>query len=215
MMLELHDVTLAPPGGDWLFAPLTLGIEAGEIVTLMGPSGLGKSSLIDLIGGHLSPGFRTQGRVTLNGQDLLALPAESRRVGVIFQDAALFPHLSVGGNLAFGLPPQIKPRAARQAAIAQALVQAGLEGFENRDPATLSGGQRARVALMRSLLAEPHALLLDEPFAKLDPALRDDLRRFVFAHIRAQGLPVLMVTHDEGDAKAAGGAVINLCPFSS
>ena len=212
MTLALHDVTLAPPGGDWLFAPVTLGIGAGEFVTLMGPSGLGKSSLIDLIGGHLAPGFRVQGRVTLDGRNLLGLRAEARRVGVMFQDAALFPHLSVGGNLAFGLTPRITGRAARRAAIAQALDRAGLAGFETRDPATLSGGQRARVALMRSLLAEPRALLLDEPFSKLDPALRDDLRGFVFAHARAQGLPVLMVTHDDGDAQAAGGAVIHLRP---
>lgn len=214
MRLELHNVTLAPPGGDWLFAPLSLAITAGEAVTLMGPSGLGKSSLIDLIGGHLAQGFRTQGRVTLNGQDLLALPAEKRRVGVMFQDSALLPHLSVGGNLAFGLSPRIKPRAARQEAIAKALAQAGLPGFETRDPASLSGGQRARVALMRSLLAEPRVLLLDEPFSKLDPALRDDLRAFVFSHTRAQGLPVLMVTHDDGDARAAGGRVLHLSPFA-
>ncbi|MGB7320979.1 MAG: ATP-binding cassette domain-containing protein, partial [Albidovulum sp.] len=121
-----------------------------------------------------------------------------------------FPHLSVGDNLAFGLAAQIKGRSARHAAIEKALEQAELTGFFHRDPATLSGGQRARVALMRTLLAEPCALLLDEPFSKLDPALRTDLRAFVFKHIRDRNIPVLMVTHDNDDAAAAAGPIVSL-----
>ena len=212
MMLHLHAVTLAPPGGKPLFAPLTVQVPPGQIVTLMGPSGVGKSSLIDLIGGHLPRGFRTTGQITLGGENLLPLPPESRHIGVMFQDAALFPHLSVAGNLAFGLSPAIRGRTARQAALDAALAQAGLSGFGPRDPATLSGGQAARIALMRTLLAEPRALLLDEPFSKLDPALRDDLRGFVFSHIRTRNIPVLMVTHVPGDAAAAAGPVITLEP---
>ena len=120
----------------------------------------------------------------------------------------MFPHLSVGENLAFALPPAVRGRRARHERIEAALREADLDGFSGRDPATLSGGQRARVAVMRTLLAEPRALLLDEPFGKLDRALRDRFRAFVFDHARAARLPTLLVTHDEADAAAAGGAVV-------
>lgn len=196
----------APP----LFPALSLQVEAGTVATLMGPSGVGKSTLLDAIGGHLSYGFTVSGRVRLNGTDILDLPAEKRHVGILFQDALLFPHLSVGDNLAFGLSRTIRSRAARADAVARALGQAGLAGFADRDPATLSGGQKARAALMRTLLSEPAALLLDEPFAKLDAALRGEVRQFTFDHIRARGIPAIMVTHDPGDADAAGGQVIGL-----
>ncbi|MDP2061775.1 MAG: ATP-binding cassette domain-containing protein [Phaeovulum sp.] len=193
-----------------LFAPLTLTVEAGEIATVMGPSGIGKSTLLDAVGGHLAHGFVASGQITLNGRDMLRLPAEARRIGILFQDALMFPHLSVGDNLAFGLAQRLRGRAVRQAAVAEALAQAGLAGFADRDPATLSGGQRARAALMRALLAEPLALLLDEPFSKLDTSLRAEIRRFVFDHVRARAIPVLMVTHDAGDAEAAAGPVVGL-----
>ncbi|MCV2874414.1 ATP-binding cassette domain-containing protein [Defluviimonas sp. WL0050] len=207
--LELNSVTIHA-GEAPLFAPLTLTVPPSTVTTIVGPSGIGKSTLMDFIGGHLARGFHATGTVILDGQDVTRLPAEARRIGILFQDAALFPHLSVGDNLAFGLASHVRGRAMRRASIETALDKAGLAGFADRDPATLSGGQRARAALMRTLLAEPCALLLDEPFSKLDPDLRADLRRFVFDHIRDRDIPVLMVTHDEADAAAADGPVIPL-----
>ena len=193
-------------------APL-LALDAtvvpGEVLTVMGPSGSGKSTLLAAVIGTLAPGFTLEGRITLDGTEITRLPPEQRRAGILFQDELLFPHLSVGGNLGFGLPPRLRGRT-RHEKIDTALRDIGLEGFATRDPATLSGGQKARVALMRMLLAEPRALLLDEPFSKLDAARRGQIRALVFERARAQGLPVLLVTHDPEDAKAAGGRVITL-----
>ncbi|MGS0755962.1 ATP-binding cassette domain-containing protein, partial [Roseateles sp. GG27B] len=132
---------------------------------------------------------------------------EARRMGILFQDDLLFPHLSVGQNLAFALPAKIKGGQARRQRVAQTLSDIGLAGFHDRDPATLSGGQRARVSLMRTLLAEPLALLLDEPFAKLDAVLRSQFRAFVFEQIALHRMPTLMVTHDPSDVPQ-GGRVI-------
>lgn len=207
MTLDLLAVRLIAPGHAPLFPALSLSVPSGAVTTVMGPSGIGKSTLLDAIGGHLAPEFRLSGDIRLAGASLLPLPPEARRIGVMFQDALLFPHLSLGENLAFGLSPAIRGRPARRAAVEAALDQAGLAGLHDRDPATLSGGQRARAALMRTLLARPRALLLDEPFSRLDPGLRAEIRAFTFDHARSEGLPTLLVTHDEGDAQAAGGPV--------
>lgn len=208
-VLQLQGVGLAI-GGRMLLGPLSATVQPGECLTLMGPSGCGKSSLLAFMAGTLDPVFQAQGRVRVSDTDLAALAPEQRRMGILFQDDLLFPHLSVAGNLAFALPASVRPQAARRARIDQALADAGLAGFGDRDPATLSGGQRARVALLRTLLAEPRALLLDEPFSKLDVPLRDAMRRFVFDHARKGALPTVLVTHDEADAAAAGGPVIRL-----
>ncbi|MDZ4136466.1 MAG: ATP-binding cassette domain-containing protein [Paracoccaceae bacterium] len=210
MSLKLDAISIRTARGVALFAPLTLHIPAGGVVTVMGPSGIGKSTLLDGIGGHLAHGFQLSGRVWLRGRDVTRLPAETRRIGLMFQDALLFPHLCVGDNLAFGLSPGLRGRAPRRAAVEAALDQAGLSGLYERDPATLSGGQRARATLMRTLLAQPDALLLDEPFSKLDAGLRDDIRRFTFEHVKSRAIPTLMVTHDPDDAAATGGVVVEL-----
>jgi putative thiamine transport system ATP-binding protein len=196
--------------GDRLLLAVSARIAPGEIVTVMGPSGSGKSTLLAFATGTLDPAFTATGRVLLDGSDLSRLAPQDRRLGLMFQDALLFPHLSVGGNLAFGLATELRGRTARREAVAAALARAGLEGYADRDPATLSGGQQARVALMRVLLARPAALLLDEPFSRLDAERRSRIRDFVFSHARAEGLPTLLVTHDPDDAAAAGGRVIDI-----
>ena len=210
MTLEIKDLSVRFRDQPPLFPALSLTIAPGQVGTVMGPSGVGKSTLLDAVGGHLAHGFDVSGEVWLNDRSVLSQPAEDRRIGLLFQDPALFPHLSVGDNLAFGLGAHVRGRAARNDAVAQALEAAGLAGTERRDPATLSGGQRARIALMRTLMAEPLALLLDEPFSKLDASLRAEMRAFTFAHIRDRAIPALMVTHDPQDAEAAAGPVVQL-----
>lgn len=184
-------------------------IAPGHVLTLMGPSGVGKSTLLSAIIGSLPRAFELSGSIWLNGQDITHIAPHLRRTGILFQDALLFPHLSVGANLLFGLAPGGN-RSERKSQVDHALEQVGLAGFAKRDPATLSGGQRARVALMRVLLSKPKALLLDEPFSGLDEALRAQIRELVFTQAKAQNLPVLMVTHDSEDARAAAGAVVRL-----
>jgi putative thiamine transport system ATP-binding protein len=206
--LHLQRVTLSLQGRRLL--AIDRRVAPGEVLTVMGPSGSGKSALLAAITGTLPPAFAMTGRILLDGHDITTLPTEARHVGILFQDELLFPHLSVGGNLAFGLPAAVKGRAERRRQIEAALADVGLAGFADRDPATLSGGQRARVALMRMLLSKPCALLLDEAFSKLDADLRDQVRSLVFGIARDRDLPVLQVTHDAADAEAAGGAVFRL-----
>jgi len=187
-------------------AQLSAHVAPGTVLTIMGPSGSGKSTLLAALIGALPPEFSASGRILLNGRDITRLPTADRKIGMIFQDDVLFPHLSVAQNLGFGLRAGGTART-RQARIEAALEHMGMAGFGPRDPATLSGGQRARVALMRSLLAEPAALLLDEPFARLDRNLRAQIRSLTFQETRA--LPVILVTHDPEDAQAAAGPVIS------
>lgn len=200
MSLHIQIHQLATPKAV-LLRDVELNIPKGMIHTVMGDSGSGKSSLLGAIAGTLGDDLQFDGQITLNGRALTDLPTEQRQVGLLFQDSLLFAHMNVQENLLFAVPPGSK--AARLAQVTQALVDAELASFAQADPATLSGGQRARVALMRALLAQPHALLLDEPFAKLDTGLRARLREFVFATVRNRAIPVLMVTHDEADVADA------------
>ena len=201
MTLLLEHISLTI-GDVLLVKSFTISIEAGEIVTLMGPSGCGKSSILAYIAGDLTTPMHGAGRVTLDGVDLMGLPPEGRRVGRLFQDDLLFPHLSVAENLLFGIA-RGNP-AERRSLMNDALASAQLEGLENRAPHTLSNGQKARVALFRALMAKPQAMLLDEPFSKLDAELRQSIRNYVFAHLRERNIPTLLVTHDREDAPAGG-----------
>jgi putative thiamine transport system ATP-binding protein len=201
MTLFLENISLTI-GDVLLLKSFTISVEAGEIVTLMGPSGCGKSSLLAYIAGDLTAPMHGAGRIVLDGVDLTRVPAEQRRVGRLFQDDLLFPHLTVGENLLFGIASG--SLAERQNLVNEALSQAQLEGLENRAPHTLSNGQKARVALFRALMAKPQAMLLDEPFSKLDAELRQSIRNYVFAHLRERNIPTLLVTHDREDAPAGG-----------
>lgn len=205
--LDIRNLRLTYQGNQ--IAALNAHVAPGQVLVVMGPSGSGKSSLLAAIIGAAPPGFAISGQVVLNGVDLTAQPTAQRRIGILFQDDVLFAHLSVGQNLGFGLVANSGSRATRRALIDTALTEAGLPGFAKRDPATLSGGQRARVALLRTLLAKPRALLLDEPFSRLDLALRDQIRQFVLDRARALGLPMILVTHDPNDAEAAGGRIVS------
>jgi putative thiamine transport system ATP-binding protein len=192
-----------------LIQDLSLHVAPGEVLTIMGPSGSGKSTLLGWMVGDVPTAapaaVRAKGELWLGERRIDTLPTEQRRVGILFQDDLLFAHLSVGQNLAFALPAHVGGKAKRRARVADALASVGLAGFDDRDPATLSGGQRARASLMRALLAEPLALLLDEPFAKLDMALRAQFRALVFQHVTERGIPTLLVTHDPADVPHVSG----------
>lgn len=206
--LRLDAVSIALDGRTLL--SLSARVEPGETLTVMGPSGSGKSSLLAYIGGFLAPDFDASGNVFAGDVEITALPAEARHAGLLFQDSLLFPHMSVAANVAFALPASIKGRAARLERAEDALQDVDLAGYGDRDPATLSGGQKARVALARTLVSQPRMLLLDEPFSRLDAALRAQIRDLVFERAKAAKLPVILVTHDEADATAAGGTVVRI-----
>ena len=205
-MLRVQALTIAIDGQPPLIEGLEVTVPAGELRLLQGPSGCGKSTLLAVIGGTADDAVRWSGTISLNGVDISHLPAEQRGVGLMFQDALMFPHMSVGDNLAFGLAG--RHRRDRAARVQAALVAAGLPGFAERDPASLSGGQKARVALMRALLADPKMLLLDEAFSSLDPELRQQFGQFVARQIETRNIPALLVSHDAGDKSLTSGDII-------
>ncbi|MES2957440.1 MAG: ATP-binding cassette domain-containing protein [Pseudomonadota bacterium] len=197
--LALGHVTISVHGRS-LVRDLSARIEPGGVLAVMGPSGSGKSSLLAWVAGTLEPPFEASGGLRLGGEELSLQPIQRRRIGLLFQDDLLFPHLSVLGNLLFALPAG--RRMERIEAAEAALAEAGLGGFGTRLPGSLSGGQRSRVSLLRALLAAPVALLLDEPFSKLDITLREQMRQFTFSSLAARKVPALLVTHDTADVPA-------------
>ncbi|ELE8118122.1 ATP-binding cassette domain-containing protein [Vibrio fluvialis] len=199
MTFCLKNLTIRKSGGESLLTHFELAITPGEIVTLMGPSGCGKSTLLSAIAGHLTPDFACSGDIMLDDQSLNYVAPHLRQVGILFQDDLLFPHLTVWENLAFALPNSLKG-AERKAAALTALKHISLTELANSFPDQISGGQRARVSLIRMLLARPKLALLDEPFSKLDKSLRSQFRNWVFNQLTQAAVPTLMVTHDEEDA---------------
>jgi len=202
--LIVDDLCIALPNGQPLVEHLSFRIEPDSVLALMGPSGSGKSSVLAWLTGTLDARLKASGRIYLGESAIDALPTEHRRLGLMLQQDYLFPHMSVGENLHFGLNGG--SRVERNRRVASSLEKAGLSNIQNRDPATLSGGQRARVALLRTLLSAPCALLLDEPFSRLDATMRDQIRRFTWAS--ASGLPVLLVTHDQSDVPQGAAVVL-------
>jgi len=194
--LHLQVQSLRSPGAT-LVQGLDIALPAGAVHTLMGASGSGKSSLLAAVCGTLAPTMQFQGAVHVMGLRVDHLPTRARRIALLYQDDLLFAHMTVRENLLFAIAAG--PQAAREAQVAQALEEVELSGFAQADPATLSGGQRARAALARALLSQPQALMLDEPFAKLDVALRQRMRALVFAAVRRRGIAALVVTHDPAD----------------
>jgi spermidine/putrescine transport system ATP-binding protein len=178
---------------------VTLAVEAGEFFTLLGPSGCGKTTLLRMIAGFDLP---DGGRILLNGEDLAGRPPEARPVRTVFQSYALFPHMTVEGNVAFPLQMARVPASERPARIAAALEDVRLVGFEKRYPHELSGGQKQRVAIARALVTHPTMLLLDEPLAALDAKLREELQIELINLQKEVGIAFVYVTHDQTEALA-------------
>ena len=202
-MLELDGVSKTyaePQGGRWVLTErLDLRVAAGETVAVLGPSGTGKTTLLKMIAG-LEP--QDAGRIRFDGVDLDGVPPERRGFALMFQDFALFPHLDVRDNVAFGLVEQGLPRAAARARALQMLELFGLQGHARQKVWKLSGGEQQRVALARALITAPRLLLLDEPFSALDAELRATLREEFAQRIAKAGIATVLVTHDESEARA-------------
>ena len=182
-----------------------LSVEPGTFCAVIGPSGGGKSILLSTVSGFITP---WAGRVLWEGRDLTPLAPGARPITMVFQDNNLFPHLTAWQNVAIGLRPSMKVDAAQDKAICAALARVGLAGMEDRQPAALSGGQQSRVVLARVLVRRKPLLLLDEPFAALGPALRQEMLRLVAELAHDTQATVLMVTHDPADAEQVAGQVI-------
>lgn len=185
----------------WLARDLCLRVDAGQTVALLGASGSGKSTLLAMLAGLESP---DAGQVRLDGQDITRWPPERRRFALMFQDFALFPHLSVQDNVAFALIEQRIPRAAARDQAVTMLARFGLADRALSRVTQLSGGEQQRVALARALMSGPRLLLLDEPFSALDTDLRLHLRSEFARHIAEAGMGCVLVTHDEAEARAMG-----------
>ena len=202
--IRLEGIAKVYPNGHAAIRPLDLEIADGEFLVLVGPSGCGKSTLLRLIAGLETP---TAGRIVIGGADVTALPPQSRDLAMVFQSYALYPHMTVRENLAYGLKVRGTPLAVRAERVAAAAQALGLDQLLERRPAQLSGGQRQRVALGRAMVRQPKAFLLDEPLSNLDPALRAQARAEIARLHRTLAATVVYVTHDQEEALTLGGRV--------
>ena len=213
-MLELINISLKwnSPKEKPFIKNLNLKINNGNILCVFGKSGVGKSSLINIIAGTTEDNLLFEGEIILDGKILNNIPIEKRKIGLLLQEGALFPHLTVEQNIYFGMNRKLKSKEKLNV-INENLKNANMEGFQNRYPHTLSGGQKARIACLRAILSEPKALLLDEPFSSLDPEHRNTFRKFVIDKVKESKIPCLLVTHDETDKKISHEKPINLNMF--
>ena len=192
-------------GTNMVLDDIDLAIEAGSYSVFLGPSGSGKTTLLSMLGGFLTP---DRGRVLLAGEDITAMPPAKRPTATVFQDYALFPHMTIAGNVGFGLRMRGVPSSKRKKAVEDALSLVGLDSFGGRRPHQLSGGQRQRVALARALVVEPKALFLDEPLGALDLALRRQMQDELKSTQRRVGGAFVHVTHDQEEAMALADQVV-------
>ncbi len=210
MTLRVENLTIQlVKTSKYLFQNLNFEISAGEVLTMMGASGSGKSTLLSYLCGTLSDNFKAQGKIFLGDVLLNNQEPEKRKVGILYQDPLLFPHFNIFENLSFGIPHNYN-KEQKKNKILQCLKELEMDDFSQRFPNTLSGGQQARIALMRTLFSKPKALLLDEPFSALDSKLKQKIRELVFLYTKEHQLPTLLVTHSLKDAEAAKGKIINL-----
>ncbi len=200
--IELDDVSCAY-GENVVLRSVSLSLESGKVLALLGPSGCGKTTLLKLVAGLSAPSAGSvsiQGNIVADSRRKINLPPEQRKLGMVFQDYALWPHLSVADNVGFPLDVRGGDRGKRRVHVSEALGLVGLSGFEDRSPSSLSGGQQQRVAIARAIVARPAVVLFDEPLSNLDPQLRGDLAEEISALVRDVGLTAIYVTHDQSEA---------------
>jgi len=205
--IDIHDLTVTFPDGTVGLHGIDLAVRPEEFIVLIGASGSGKTTLLRTLAGFLTP---SAGHVAIGGRDVTAVPPEKRRMGMVFQQHAVWPHMSVARNVEYPLRRAGVGKRERGERVDRALELVGLGGFARRRPDSLSGGQRQRVALARAIVADPTVLLLDEALSALDEPLRDSLRRELVTLTRREGLTTVHVTHDRTEALAIADRVVVL-----
>ncbi len=203
--LEIRDLTVSYDKNQPTLERFSLNVEQGELLSLLGPSGCGKTTTLRSVAGFIRP---DAGQIVINDHDYTRLPPNQRDIGLVFQSYALFPHLTVFYNVAFGLRMRRIPKKEVKERVTNALKMVGLEAFANRRPAQLSGGQQQRVALARATVIEPQVLLLDEPLSNLDARLRVDMRQEIRRLQQQLGITTLYVTHDQVEAMSISDRVV-------